>query len=101
LIPVGYADGYPLQSLAQRHVALVIGDRRVFAPVVGKVNMDQITVDLTDALADPAVGVGTEVELISSDPAAPNHAPTLARHSGSHAYELATGIGRRVMRRYV
>jgi alanine racemase len=99
LIPVGYADGYPLQSLAPRHVAVVLGDRRAFAPVVGKVNMDQITVDLTDIASH--IGTGTPVELITPDPAAPNHAPTLAKHSGSHAYELATGIGRRVVRKYV
>jgi alanine racemase len=101
LIPAGYADGYPLQSLAQRHVAIVVGESRGFAPVIGKVNMDQITVDLTDVSAGTGIGVGTEVELITPDPAAPNHSPTLARHSGSHAYELATGIGRRVIRKYV
>jgi alanine racemase len=107
LIPAGYADGYPTQSdrtlPGQRSVAVLLergsGVERVFVPVIGSVNMDQINVDLTD-LPAPA-RVGTEVELITPDPTAPNHGPTLARLSRISAYELATGIGRRVQRVYL
>jgi alanine racemase len=108
LVPAGYADGYPTQSdpaqPGQRSVAMLLPSaggaiERFYAPVVGAVNMDQVTLDVTD-VAD-RVQVGTEVELITPDVAAPNHGPTLARLSRISAYELATGIGNRVRRRYV
>lgn len=117
LVPVGYADGYPLSlsNPARRRgqepaeVALVVdganGAERVYAPVVGRVNMDQITIDLTDiAGADgeqcPSLRVGTVVELITPDRDAPNHLVRLAQIAGSNPYELLCGLNPRIRRVY-
>src|SRR5690606_5967533 len=68
VVPVGYADGYPL-ALSGRGVVTLPGFDHRPAPVLGRVNMDQIVVDLTDT---PAAGVvGTPVDLISNEPESP------------------------------
>ena len=115
LIPVGYADGFPLLPMDPARLRPAHGERRQVrvrmgqgeaarwevVPVVGAVSMDQIAVDLT-AVAEqlPAAGLGVEVELLSSDPAAPNHAVRSAAMVGQHAYALLCGISARVPRRY-
>jgi alanine racemase len=115
LVPVGYADGYPLE-LGSRDGHIegaavgVIGNQSLhaaptFAPVIGAVNMDQITVDLTDAVAHAesqgrAMGVGATVELITPDPAAPNHLPKLARMAGTIPHEMLCRLNPRLKRVY-
>lgn len=115
LIPVGYADGYPW-SLSSEHqhgagapvsirLQTDVGPVRVEAPVIGRVNMDQITIDLTDlggqgrGLAD-LVAVGTEVELITPDRRAANHLPRLAELARTHTYELLCRLSPRIRRAY-
>ena len=104
LIPVGYADGYP--AAAGRcadadhpgaSVGVLIDGRLYFAPVVGAVNMDQITIDLTD-IADERIAVGTEVQLITPDAAAPNHLPRLARAGGTIPHEMMCRLNPRLKR---
>ncbi|HND64905.1 MAG TPA: alanine racemase, partial [Elusimicrobiota bacterium] len=58
-LPVGYADGYR-RDLSNKGRVLVKGRR---CPVVGRVTMDQILVDVTD---EPGVDAGEEVVLIGS-----------------------------------
>lgn len=113
LIPVGYADGYPMfcgernddgATTVGAQVGVILetsrGVRRAFAPVVGAVNMDQITIDVTDLPAS-AVGIGTEVELISPDALAPNHAPKLAAMAETIPHEMLTRLNPRVRRMYL
>lgn len=115
LVPVGYADGYPLLPMDPRTLRPAQAERRVVrvqvgegasarwevAPVVGAVSMDQIAVDLTAvAGALPARGVEATVEVVSSDPTAPNHAVRVAAATGQHAYELLCRIPARVPRLY-
>jgi len=109
LIPVGYADGYPRSTAGGAQVAIVSASadagaapRRRFVPVVGAVNMDQISVDLTDLLAEPLrsghslgeielprdLRIGTRVELLSADRSAPNHLPRVAAAAGTIPHEL-------------
>ena len=57
-VPVGYADGYP-RGLKQRGLPIVDGVR---VPVVGRVSMDLITLDVS-AIPQP-LPVGTEVTLL-------------------------------------
>src|SRR5690606_1228927 len=76
-----------------------------YAPVVGAVNMDQITIDLTDIAQQAArcgqtVGVGTVVELITADAEAPNHLPRLAKLAGTHPHELLCRLNSRIKRSY-
>jgi alanine racemase len=120
LIPVGYADGFPVyrpdltgpeSSNAQPQRIAVLrevarGARteivREFAPVIGAVNMDQITVDLTDLdlLTQRDGGVGLSVELVSPDPTAPNHLPRLAARSGMIPHEMLCRVHPKIPRIY-
>jgi alanine racemase len=86
LVPIGYADGY-LRSLSNHGMARVRG---VDARVVGRVSMDQLTLDLTDI---PDAQVGDEVELISALPEAPNSVENLARLAGTIPYEVVARLG--------
>jgi alanine racemase len=77
----------------------------VFAPVVGRVSMDQITVDVTDVPEAYLAGVGRmeagpEVELFGRDRAAANFVSTLAAEAHSITHELMTRVGPRVERVY-
>ncbi len=77
----------------------------VYAPVVGRVSMDQITVDVTDVPDAYLRGVGRmeagpEVELVGRERSAPNFISTLAAAGGSITHELLTRIGARVERVY-
>ena len=56
VVPCGYADGYPRTARQETPVAL--GGRK--APLIGRVSMDMLTVDLTDI---PDAVPGVEVEL--------------------------------------
>ncbi len=90
-VPVGYADG--LRRL-DGNVALV-GGRRV--PVVGRVCMDQIMVQL-DAV--PQAAVGDEVVLIGAQGEARITAEEVAEIWGTINYEVVCAIGARVPRVY-
>lgn len=94
LVSVGYADGYP-RSLGGRATMRVDG---IDAPVCGRVSMDQVVLDLSDA---PAVEVGSTVEVIAADPAAPHSLERLAVKAGTVPYEIACALGPRVERRLV
>jgi alanine racemase len=91
-VGVGYADGYR-QSLTNRGHAY-LGDLRV--PVVGRVSMDLIALDVSQAPAALAVP-GALVDLIG-----PQHdADALASEAQTIGYEILTGLGRRFHRVYV
>ena len=90
-IAVGYADGY-LRSLSGRGNVFVDG---VPAPVVGRVSMDLVTVDVSH-LPDGAVTPGGLVELIG-----PNRpVDTVAAEGGTIGYEILTSLGARYHRVY-
>lgn len=100
VVPVGYGDGYPL-ALGNRAQVGVAADDGTYvpAPVVGKVNMDQIVIDLTDT---PAAGrTGADVELIGNDNESPYGLPRLAELAGSSCYEMLCGLSGRLRRQYV
>ncbi len=92
LVAGGYADGY-LRALSNKSVVR-IGDG--FAPVVGRVSMDQLTVDLTDL---PNAMVGDPVELIANDASAPNSTEQLAEAAGTIPYEILTRMDSHRMER--
>lgn len=91
LAPIGYGDGY-FRCLSNKASMRVAG-RDV--PICGRVSMDQVILDLTDV---PGAKPGDEVEIISSDPSAPNSVENLARLAGTIPYELTCRLGRRVKR---
>jgi alanine racemase len=89
-VAAGYADGY-LRALSGRAVGHVSG-RAV--PLVGRVSMDLITFDVTDA---PEVAPGTMVELMG-----PSETPDdLAARAGTIGYEILTALGARYRRDYL
>ncbi len=89
-VAAGYADGYP-RSLSGRGTARFRG---IPVPVIGRVSMDLITLDVTRA---PEARPGDMVDLIG-----PHHdVDALAAEAGTIGYEILTGLGRRYARRYV
>jgi alanine racemase len=89
---VGYADGYP-RSLGNRAYAVVAGHR---VPVVGRVSMDSIVVDVT-TMPPGTLKVGDMVELLGREVAVDE----LAALAGTISYEIFTSLGPRLERRYV
>lgn len=90
-IAAGYADGYVRHLSNQGRVA--IGGH--LAPVVGRVSMDSITVDIT-ALPRDAVKPGDFVELIGAH----HDQDALAAEAGTIGYEILTSLGSRYHRVY-
>ena len=93
-VPVGYADGYR-RSLSGRFYVLIHGKR---APILGRVCMDQMMVDVTDI---PGVQAGDTVTLVGTDGDETISMEDIAAAAGSFNYEFACGISRRVPRVYL
>ncbi|MBF6613540.1 MAG: alanine racemase [Chloroflexi bacterium] len=94
LVTVGYADGYN-RALSNKGEVLVRGVR---CPVVGRVSMDQMSVDLTEL---PQVVEGDEVVLIGRQGDEVVTADDLGRWAGTISYEILCGLTPRVPRRYM
>ena len=93
-VPVGYADGYR-RSLSNRFYVLIRGKQ---APILGRVCMDQIVVDVTDI---PDAAPGDQVVLIGKSGDAEITAEDLAEACGSFHYEQVCDLCRRVPRVYI
>ena len=94
IVPVGYADGYPYH-LSNRAEVLVRGLR---CAVRGRVSMDMIAVDIS-GVRDAATG--DVVTLIGKDVDQEITVEELAKKADTIPYEILTGIGNRVARRYL
>lgn len=90
-VGAGYADGYP-RSLGNSGRAYVGG---VFVPVVGRVSMDMLTIDVS-GVPDAMVYPGAMVELLGEHV----DLDELARSAGTISYEILTRLGSRWRRRY-
>jgi len=102
IVPVGYGDGYPLSLSGKGQVTLTFDNGAWHsAPVLGKVNMDQLIVDLTDVTTKHDLGVGQAVELISWNPDMPSAMPNLAELGDTSCYELLCRLSPRIARRFV
>lgn len=86
ILNLGYADGY-LRAFGQGRGMALAGD--VGCPVVGRVSMDLVAVDVTHA----GVGEGDWLAINYDLPAA-------SAATGLSQYELLTGLGRRYGRRW-
>ena len=90
VVAVGYGDGYP--RMAPEGTPVLINGRIV--PIVGRVSMDMLTVDLgvdcQDKVGDKVImwGAGLPAELV-------------AEHIGTIAYELVTKLTQRVTLKYL
>ena len=93
-IPLGYGDGYS-RLLSNRGEVLIRGMR---APVVGRVCMDQLMVDVGHI---PGVQQGDEVVLLGSQGAEEIPVDELAGYLGTINYEVLCMISERVPRIYL
>lgn len=89
-IPVGYADGLR-RSLSNQVGSLFVHGKE--CPIVGKVCMDMVMIDVTDV----ACAVGDEVEIIGPH----QTLEAMAKKMGTIPYEVMTSIAPRVHRLYV
>jgi alanine racemase len=95
-VAAGYADGFARalsRASGENGVSVEVGGR--LAPIVGRVSMDLITVDVTDVEGEVArgdlvtlIGPGLTIE-------------GMGRAAGTIGYEVLTRLGPRFVRRYV
>lgn len=92
-VPVGYADGYR-RILSNRFYVLIRGKK---APILGRVCMDQMMVDVTDI---PEAEAGDTVVLVGQSGNAQITVEEIAKAGDSFNYEFVCNISRRVPRYY-
>jgi alanine racemase len=111
LVPVGYACGYPMVACRCDDQAGggVVGielrngglSEIEYAPVIGALSMDQMTIDLTDLVptdGGSASLLGASIELIAADADAPNSLVALANVAKVIPYQLLCGINAQIPR---
>ena len=95
ILSCGYADGYHRAASSADGrpggVAAIAGHR---IPIVGRISMDLMAVDVTDV---PSATRGTAVELIGDHV----RLQEVAAAMGTIDYEVLTGLGRRFERVYL
>ncbi len=87
-VAAGYADGLP-RTLSN---AAMLWDGDTPCPVVGRVSMDMITVDVTHLREVPRA-----LDILGAHQSVDD----LAEAAGTIGYEILTGMGARLARRYV
>ena len=92
-VPMGYADGFWRQNSTAK-VTLTLRGRQ--APILGRVCMDQLMLDVTHI---PEVAIGDEVTVFGTNPAPT--AEEVAAANGTIGYEVVCAVGERVPRLYV
>ncbi len=90
ILPIGYADGFPRNLSCGKSYVLISGKK---APIVGRICMDQLVVDVTDI---PDVKVGMTATLIGKDGEKEITAPMIAENADSISNELLCRMGRRL-----
>ena len=92
-VSVGYGDGYP-RALSSKGYVLVRGQK---APIVGRVCMDQMMVDVTDIENVTRADI---VTLIGKDGDAEITVEEIAALAGTSNYEFVCDLGKRIPRSY-
>lgn len=93
-IPIGYADGY-IRAFSNKARVLINGE---YAPIRGRVCMDQCMADITNINCD--VKVGDEVILFGEQKGKSLEIDELAAIAGTINYEIVSLIGKRIPRFY-
>ena len=89
IVSIGYGDGFPRDLSCQKGGVLIRGQ---YAPIVGRICMDQLAVDITE-IEDVSVGnVATLIGFDTMDIAAPD----IAQHFNSISNELLCRMGARL-----
>lgn len=92
-VSAGYADGYP-RALSNRGCVLIHGKK---APIIGRICMDQMMVDVTDI---PDVQVEDVVTLVGTDGDETITIEEIANPAARFDYEMLCDISSRVTRVY-
>ena len=90
VLPIGYADGYPRNLSCNNGRVLIRGQ---YAPIVGRICMDQLMVDVTD-ISD--VNVGDTATLIGKDGLGVITVEEVADKAGTITYEILSRLGSRL-----
>jgi alanine racemase len=90
-LPIGYADGYS-RSLSNQGIVYINNKK---APVVGRISMDLVTIDVSD-FSDHEIYLGQTVEIIGAN----NPPDKIAKLFGTIGYEILTKLGNRFERIY-
>jgi alanine racemase len=93
-LPAGYADGVPLAASNSGYVLI----RGQACPIIGRVSMDYLTVDLTPC---PKAQVGDEVVLVGRSGKREFTIEDWARIKQTHPYDIICSLGQRVERVYL
>lgn len=93
-VPIGYADGYP-RTMSNCGFVLINGKK---APIIGRVCMDQMTVDVTDI---PDVKIDTVVTVIGGDGDYCVTFDDIAAECNTISYEIMCNISIRMPRVYI
>ncbi len=91
IVPMGYADGY--WRCFSNRASMKIGDD--YVPVVGRVCMDQLVIDVTDV---PSASVGEFVTVIDNDHDSKCGGYALAKLADTICYEILTSVHAHVNR---
>jgi len=92
-VSAGYADGYP-RALSNQGCVLIHGEK---APIIGRICMDQMMVDVTDI---PDVQVEDVVTLVGTDGDETITIEEIANPAARFDYEMLCDISSRVTRVY-
>lgn len=92
-VSVGYGDGYP-RALSSKGYVLIKGKK---APIVGRVCMDQMMIDVTD-IGD--VTRADIVTLVGKDAGEEITVEEIAALAGTFNYEFVCDLGKRIPRNY-
>lgn len=90
IIPIGYADGIPRTLSCGRGYVLINGQK---APIIGRICMDQLTVDITDI---PGIETGMVATLIGKDGGKEISAADMAAEADTITNELLSRMGHRL-----
>ena len=92
VLPMGYGDGLPRNLSCGRIQAVIRGQR---VPVIGRICMDQLMVDITDA---QGISVGDVAVFVGWDGGLEVTAEDLADRGGTITNELLSRLGGRLVR---
>ena len=97
IMPIGYSNGF-LRSLSNKAFVLVDGLR---CPVIGRVTMDQIIVDITAVtLSGRIPKTGDEVVILGNQKGDSISADEIAKWADTISYEILCSLGSRLPRIY-
>ena len=93
-VPIGYADGF--QRIMTKGGRVIV--RNEYAPVVGRICMDQFMIDVTSI---EEIKAGDEVIILGKKGEKQIAAEEIAAIMGTISYEVVCMIGKRVPREYI